>query len=75
FSSEYGPSQRMVTELTPDGPRGFVLIPTGQSGNPFSRHYDDMLPLWREGRLVRLPLEESDSLAAVRKLTLLPGSG
>ncbi len=75
FSSEYGPSQRMVTELTPDGPRGFVLIPTGQSGNPFSRHYDDMLPLWREGRLVRLPLEESDSLAAVRKLILLPGSG
>jgi penicillin amidase len=74
FSSEYGPSERMVTELTPEGPRGFVLIPTGQSGNPFSPHYDDMLPRWREGNLVRLPLEDADSVPPVRTITLQPDS-
>ncbi|TFG66946.1 MAG: penicillin acylase family protein, partial [Gemmatimonadales bacterium] len=74
FSSEYGPSERMVTELTPDGPVGFVLIPTGQSGNPFSSHYDDMLPLWRDGYLHRLPLEERDTIPAVRTLILRPAS-
>jgi len=72
FSSEYGPSERMVTELTPDGPLGFVLIPTGQSGNPFSQHYDDMLPQWREGSLLRLPLDERDAMPAVQTLVLRP---
>jgi penicillin amidase len=72
WSSEYGPSERMVTELTPDGPRGFVVIPTGQSGNPFSRHYDDMLPLWRSGRLVALPVDDGDASAVARLLVLRP---
>ncbi len=72
WSSEYGPSERMVAELTPDGPRGFVAIPTGQSGNPFSPHYDDMLPLWKSGRLVALPLDEAEAEAAARVLVLRP---
>lgn len=72
WASDYGPSERMVTELTPDGPRGFVLIPTGQSGNPFSRHYDDMLSRWRAGELVRLPLDDADVVPAARTLMLLP---
>lgn len=72
WSSEYGPSERMVTELTADGPRGFVVIPTGQSGNPFSRHYDDMLPLWRSGALAPLPLDERNSSVASQILVLRP---
>ncbi|MDH3427922.1 MAG: penicillin acylase family protein [Gemmatimonadota bacterium] len=72
WSSQYGPSERMVTELTERGPRGFVVIPTGQSGNPFSRHYDDMLPLWRSGRMVPLSLDERHPTAAVRTLVLRP---
>ncbi len=74
WSSDYGPSERMVTELTPEGPRGFVLVPTGQSGNPFSPHYDDMLPRWRAGELIRLPLEEADAVPAARTLDLVPES-
>lgn len=30
------------------------MIATGQSGNPFSRHYDDLLDDWREGRYLHL---------------------
>lgn len=54
WTSEYGPSQRMVVEMTPDGPRGRLLIPTGQSGNPFSPHYRDMSASWRAGGLAPL---------------------
>jgi penicillin amidase len=55
--SEYGPSERFIAELGPDGPTGRFLIPTGQSGNPFSRHYRDLNDRWRSGELVEIPLE------------------
>jgi penicillin amidase len=55
--SEYGPSERFIAELGPDGPTGRFLIPTGQSGNPFSRNYRDLNDRWRSGDLVEVPLE------------------
>lgn len=76
WTSEYGPSQRLVVEMTPDGPRGRLLIPTGQSGNPFSPHYRDMNASWRAGDLVPLPLQESDADGAspqvARRIILVP---
>lgn len=73
FVNRYGPSQRMVIDLAdPDGSGGFVL-PTGQSGNPFSPHYRDQTPLWREGRLWRIPLDRDKAEARiVRRATLRP---
>lgn len=53
----------------------FVLA-GGQSGNPFSPHYDDQLRLWLEGQAMVMPWSE----AAVREATeatlvLVPGEG
>ena len=56
WTSEYGPSERLVVEMTPAGPRARALVPTGQSGNPFSPHYRDMSAPWRAGELAPLPL-------------------
>ena len=72
WSGEYGPSERIVTELTPEGPRGYALIPTGQSGNPFSDHYDDMLSGWLDGDLIRLPLGPDERGPPVSTLELVP---
>ena len=44
---------RMVVEIGRFDDARFVL-PTGQSGNPLSPHYDDMHPLWRSGDAVRM---------------------
>ena len=56
------PSMRLIAALgDPDGL--YVIGPLGQSGQPGHRHYNDLTALWREGKLVRLPLTE----AAVRK--------
>jgi penicillin G amidase len=57
FLNTYGASQRHVIDLAdPDAAGGFVL-PTGQSGLPFARHYRSQNALWREGRLWRVPLD------------------
>lgn len=52
------------------------VIPAGQSGNPASPHYDDLLPLWRDGKGVPIPwsagaVEE----ATVATLKLVPPAG
>jgi penicillin amidase len=73
FVNAYGPSQRHVVDMADvDGEGGFV-IPTGQSGVPTSRHYRDQTPMWRTGRLWRIPLERQRAEARrVSRLVLKP---
>lgn len=73
WTSEYGPSERLVVEMTPSGPRGRALVPTGQSGNPFSPHYRDMNDPWRSGKLAALQLGgERSPRASADILVLTP---
>ncbi len=49
------------------------VIPLGQSGHPLSAHYDDLLPLWHEGRYVPMAFSEAAVRAAAwQALTLRP---
>ncbi len=63
WTSEYGPSERFVADVSPEGIHGRFLVPTGQSGNPLSRHYRDMNPRWRAGELVDVPLDVESARA------------
>ena len=40
----------MVVELGPEV-QAWGVYPGGQSGNPTSRHYRDLLPRWQAGQL------------------------
>ncbi|HVG46497.1 MAG TPA: penicillin acylase family protein, partial [Longimicrobium sp.] len=73
FVNAYGPSQRHVVDMADvDGQGGFV-IPTGQSGVPTSRHYRDQTPMWRTGRLWRIPLDRRGAESRrVSRLVLRP---
>ena len=73
FVNTNGASMRHVVDMAdPDGAGGFV-IPTGQSGLPFSPHYRDQTAYWREGRLWKIPLDRSRSnRVAVRRMILEP---
>jgi penicillin G amidase len=42
----WGPSWRMVVELTPSGPVAYSIYPGGQSGNPGSAHWKDYVEKW-----------------------------
>jgi penicillin amidase len=50
-----GPSWRMVVELGPQ-PKAYGVYPGGQSGNPGSPYYQDMIETWRMGKLNELLL-------------------
>ncbi|HYV94325.1 MAG TPA: penicillin acylase family protein [Chitinophagales bacterium] len=47
--ADHGPSWRMIVELGKD-PHAYGIYPGGQSGNPGSVFYDNMIDRWGEGR-------------------------
>jgi len=53
FTNVHGAGLRLVADLgSADGL--LAVIATGQSGHPLSRHWGDLLPLWRDGTMLRL---------------------
>ncbi len=71
WQSRHGPSQRFVVALRPNGPpEAHFLLPTGQSGNPFSVHYRDMHSRWQKGRPIPLPLSGPAPGELTRSYTL-----
>ncbi len=72
LSRTHGPSWRMVVSLEKSGMKAWATYPGGQSGNPGSPHYIDMLGRWLEGRyfplhFLRTP-EDGDSAAKHRMI-------
>jgi penicillin amidase len=55
-----GPSWRMVVELGKN-PKGHGVFPGGQSGNPGSPFYDNMIDKWASGKLYDLFFMQSAS--------------
>ncbi len=54
FSVHVIPAMRLVVDFNLPEP-AMLVLPHGQSGNPSSPHYDDMLDLWLEGKTRPLP--------------------
>lgn len=50
----HGPSWRMVVQLDKTWPKAYGLYPGGQSGNPGSPLYDNMIDGWAQGQLNEL---------------------
>jgi penicillin G amidase len=65
FRGAWGPVYRMIADLG-DVHRSRWQLTTGQSGQPGSRHYDDMIEDWRRGRTNPVLVEEHDVRAAGR---------
>jgi len=60
LSESNGPSWRMVVELGPQ-PKGHGVFPGGESGNPGSPYYDNMIDTWAKGQLYNLVLMTSEN--------------
>lgn len=54
----HGPSWRMVVKMGPEV-QGYGIYPGGQSGNPGSPWYDNMLPHWIDGKLAPIEFYKS----------------
>ena len=69
------PSLRAVIPLG-DWEAARFCLPGGQSGNPLSPHYDDLLPHWLDGTGVPIPWSEARVReATVARLELVPEVG
>jgi penicillin amidase len=67
------PSWRAVYDLSNlDDSRG--ILPTGQSGNPASPHWNDQTGMWTAGELRPLPFTRAAvEAAATERLSIVPG--
>ncbi|MFZ6012395.1 MAG: penicillin acylase family protein [Bacteroidota bacterium] len=76
-SRTHGPSWRMVVSLEKTGIKTWATYPGGQSGNPGSIHYSDMLDRWTKGQyfpMLFVPKPENAGNRALHTLTLNPPS-
>ena len=75
ISAAWAPSWRMVVELGPEV-RAWGIYPGGQSGNPGSRFYDDMVDDWLAGKpdeLIFLKSADEPHPGIVARTTLRGG--
>lgn len=57
-SKNHGPSWRMIVEMS-DPPKALGVYPGGQSGNPGSKFYDDLVDIWAAGEYLELNFMQS----------------
>lgn len=75
YRHSHGAGFRAVYDLA-DLARSRFIIATGQSGNPLSPHYRDMLDRWRDGGHVAVAMDrDAARRRAVDTLLLVPGTG
>ncbi|HEU5262389.1 MAG TPA: penicillin acylase family protein [Gemmatimonadales bacterium] len=71
FESSWGPSLRHVVDFGHVDDAGGLILPTGQSGHPLSRHYRDQTERWLRGELWTVPLDLG-RVRVVSRLILVP---
>jgi len=66
-----GPSTRRVVDFS-DIENSWSILPTGQSGNPFSKHYDDQTEMFNAGKFRRMKLNKEEIVKTSTKLIFKP---
>ena len=64
-----GPSTRRVIDFS-DIENSMSILPTGQSGNPFSPHYDDQAEMYARGEFRKMMMNQQEIEQAARNTLL-----
>jgi len=64
-----GPSTRRIIDFS-DIDNSLSILPTGQSGNPLSRHYDDQAELYVHGKFRKMLLDPDEIKATSKSLLI-----
>ena len=68
-----GPSTRRVIDFS-DIENSVSILPTGQSGNPMSKHYRDQAKMYNEGKFRKMKLNKAEIVKTGTKLVFKPKS-
>jgi len=63
-ASDWGPGWRMIVEMGPEI-KAFGVYPGGQSGNPGSKFYDNLVDIWASGEYLQIDLRDRSNTSAV----------
>jgi penicillin amidase len=66
-----GPSTRRIIDFS-DIENSISILPTGQSGNPFSKHYKDQTEMYNNGEFRKMKLNKEEIINSSTKLTIQP---
>ncbi|WP_149206163.1 penicillin acylase family protein [Flavobacterium johnsoniae] len=66
-----GPSTRRIVDFS-DIENSWSILPTGQSGNPFSKHYSDQAEMYNTGKFRKMKLNKEEIIKTSTKLVLKP---
>jgi len=66
-----GPSTRRIIDFS-DIENSMSILPTGQSGNPLSDHYDDQAEKYNRGEFVKMMLNDDEIKSSSIKLIFIP---
>jgi penicillin amidase len=64
-----GPSTRRIVDFS-DIENSLSILPTGQSGNPFSPHYKDQADLYNNGKFRKTLLNRDEIIATSNSLLI-----
>lgn len=71
YTIKVGPSTRRIIDFS-DVENSLSILPTGQSGNPFSKHYNDQAEMYNSGKFRKMKLNKAEIIKASTKLVFTP---
>jgi penicillin amidase len=71
YTVKGGPSTRRIVDFS-DIENSWSILPTGQSGNPFSKHYDDQAKMFNAGEFRKMKLNKEEIVKTSTKLIFKP---
>lgn len=66
-----GPSTRRIVDFS-DIENSWSILPTGQSGNQFSKHYDDQTEMYNAGKFRKMKMNKEEIIKTSTKLLFKP---
>lgn len=71
YEVKAGPSSRRVIDFS-DIENSYSILPSGQSGNPMSKHYRDQAAMYVKGQFRKMLLNKKEIIATSTKLVFKP---
>ncbi|MDC3952346.1 penicillin acylase family protein [Polyangium jinanense] len=73
YDYDFGPTQRLVVDLAPEGPRSWNALPGGVVWDSQSPHFRDQAELWRKNQTRQVPFLLTDVVAAAASRIVVTG--